>query len=369
MGKNDWAIVVGIESYFDSASFPPLAGPVNDAKEFFKWVTSPSGGRVPKGQVKLMLPSNFPQPFATIGAAMPTTGAIVSAFDHLKSLAEENVQRIGELRSGDRLYVFFAGHGFAPDLADRLTGLVTADASAEKGKLNHIIGSVMADWFLEASYFKEIFLFVDCCRLILPGTQPFVSPYATLRAADFDENVRFYAYGARVTKDSREWAPDGRNFRGVFTMTLLNGLTGSAYDADNPKDITAESLYTYLHLNFKNFMAPDDRDNPRIPKRPQIDYEILPDVRRVIVSSPRQDFRDRLVGAKAKKFPVRLIVPPAKVGKSVEIQDWKLKRVHQLTLEPTNDLELGRGLFSVMGEGMEVTFSVTGRPERTDVPL
>ena len=71
MGKNDWAIVVGIDTYFDP-NLPSLKGPANDAQAFYDWVTSPEGGAVPAGkgsekkQAFLIQSSEFHPPFASL---------------------------------------------------------------------------------------------------------------------------------------------------------------------------------------------------------------------------------------------------------------------------------------------------------------
>ncbi|HEU5218622.1 MAG TPA: hypothetical protein VFU23_08180, partial [Gemmatimonadales bacterium] len=59
MARDDWAIVVGIKRYFDPA-LAGLEGPENDARQFYEWVVSPSGGAVPKAQAKLIVSSDYP---------------------------------------------------------------------------------------------------------------------------------------------------------------------------------------------------------------------------------------------------------------------------------------------------------------------
>jgi uncharacterized caspase-like protein len=366
MGKNDWAVVVGIQSYFDSGALGALAGPENDATEFFEWVTSSTGGAVPKDQAILILSSTYKPPFTSAAAAMPTKKALKLAFDHLKKIAEENDSKKLGLSVGDRLYVFMAGHGFAPDIEDELTALLTAEASVTKRRLNHVIGSYMADWFWRAAYFKQVLLFMDCCRSVLPCTQPY-KPYKDRRGRDYDKVRRFYAYGARVTQESREWTPEGRKCHGVFTMTLLNGLRGAAYDTRDPKNITAESLRDYLYTDFKNFMVPADRTRSNVRDIPEVDYEQRPNSNFVIAPSPPKTLVERVIGARAQKFPVRIVASGSSIGKKVEIQNWTLKPVFQVTLQQTNDLQLQRGIFLITGPDIEVEFEVTGKTEVVNV--
>jgi uncharacterized caspase-like protein len=359
MAKNDWAIVVGIQSYFDSGSLGALAGPENDAREFFEWVTSSAGGNVPEGQATLILSSDYKPPFANIAEAMPTREAIKNAFDHLNTIAQENNEKELGFTVGDRLYIFMAGHGFAPDIDDELTALLTAEASVPEMRLNHVIGSYMADQFWRAAFFKQVLLFMDCCRSVLPCSEPF-RPYKTLRGRDYDKLIRFYAYGARVAQESREWTPPGGKCHGVFTMTLLNGLRGAAYDLNDPKHITGKSLNNYLYNGFKTFVSPADRTRPMERNEPEVKYEQKPDSDFVVADVPPTGIVERVLGAKSKKFPVRILASAPNVGRDVEIQDWQFKPVTKLTLAAANQVELERGFFTIVGTPSEIRFEVTG---------
>ncbi len=361
MGKDDWAVVVGIERYFDAGSLGKLSGPENDANDFFSWVTSSDGGAVPEGQAKLILSSHYPHQFNAATDAQPTADAIKGAFDHLKEIANENAENGLGLTVGDRLYIFLAGHGFAPSYDDKLTALLTAEASVASSQLQHVIGSYMADWFWRAAYFKQILLFVDCCRSILPCTQLF-QPYSDERGKDYDLLSRFYAFGARIGQESREWAPNGK-FHGVFTMTLMNGLRGAAYDPRDPKSITAESLRDYLYNDFKNFMVPADRERSDRRKDPEVQYEQRPGANFVVAPVPPKNMLERVIGVSAKTFKTTIAAAPALIGKKAEIQDRTFKKVSDLVLQATNDVDLERGTYLVAVAGVaEKLFEVTGGP-------
>jgi len=111
MAKDDWAIAVGVKSYFDP-DLGGLEGPENDANEFHKWVVSRDGGAVPRGQAQLILSSMYHPPFQSASDAMPTAEAVKAAFDHLRSIADENQKKENGRVVGRRLYLFFSGHGF-----------------------------------------------------------------------------------------------------------------------------------------------------------------------------------------------------------------------------------------------------------------
>ena len=374
MGQNDWAIVVGVQSYFDD-KFNGLKGPENDATVFYEWVISPSGGAVPATdevrQATKILSSDFSPPFTNAAAAMPTAQAIKVAFDHLYEIADENAEKGIGREVGDRLYLFFAGHGFAPTHRDDQVALLMADASSADSQLSHVLGPYMADIVWRAKFFKEIFLFMDCCRVVEDCAQLF-TPYAEERATDYHTVKRFYAYGARVDTVSREWTPPGRTCHGVFTMTLMEALGGTAADPNDPKNITAWSLYDQLYHGFKANMAPDARERPDLPKEPEVYFERKPNSNFVIAPVPPKSWTERLFGPKKPRYPVSLRYAPALAGKRLVIRSSKLEDVDEITLgSPPGTLTLERGLYVavVPDENLEATFEVTGGVGAVDVRL
>lgn len=359
MEKDDWAIVVGIKNYFDPA-LSGLQGPENDATEFHKWVVADDGGAVPTGQAKLILSSDYSPPFTSATSAMPTATAIKLAFDHLRSVADEN-ERNGVGRNvGRRLYLFFAGHGFAPASRDDQTALLTAEASVANGQLSHVVGPYMADVFYHAKFFAEILLFMDCCREVMECTQLYM-PYDDERASDFYKVLRFYAYGARVAKESREWKMADGQFHGVFTRTLLDALRGAAYDPRNPSTITAESLRDQLYNGFKGFMSNVDRGRPDLPQEPEVVYEQRPGANFTIVS--RANFAAHLLGlTKTPTYPVTIAVSATAVGKRATIRDKNSTVVREELLGNSLTIGLERGFYAIeiAGVAEPVTFEVTG---------
>ena len=358
MAGEDWAVVVGIKNYADP-DLAGLQGPENDAQEFWDWVVSAAGGAVPKPQAKLILSSQYP-PFTTVTNAMPTTDVIKGAFDHIRALADTNESRGLGRTVGRRLYLFFSGHGFAPSQHDDLAALLTAEASVADAKLTHIIGSYMADFFWRARYFEEILLFMDCCRSVMDCAQLY-KPYEDERATDFYQVRRFYAYGARVAKESREWQMGDGRYHGVFTRTLVDALSKTGYDPMNASTITAESLRDQLYNGFKKFMSPPDQNRLDLPKEPEVIYEQKPGGNFTIVT--RANLAQRILGLKmAPKYDVKLLVSPARIGKQATVRDKKLRAVGVETLANVTTLHLERGFYlvEVAGETEPIKFEVTG---------
>lgn len=300
MNDRDWAIVVGISDYTET-SLEKLEGPQNDAEEFYKWVVAEDGGGVPeKTQTKLLLSGRFKEQ----GSTEPTATTVQALFDHLEEVKKQFMaEKKTRKPFGRRLWVYFSGHGFAPDIDDKLTALLTVDAKAGEFHRSHVITSMLADACADQGFFEEIFMFADCCRTVMPVTQLNVKkPSAVI--TDRDQVRKFYAYGARIGKESREWKV-GEQWRGVFTMTLLEGLKGGAVDRSmSPPVITAESLNNFLHNNFANFMVPEDRDRPGIRREPEVVYEQRA-AKLVIAPLPKKGFMNR--ESVVTTYPVRVL--------------------------------------------------------------
>jgi len=61
--------------------------------------------------------------------------------------------------------------------------------------------------------------------------------------------------------------PDGK-IHGVFTTALLSGLRGAA--ADKTGLVTASSVRNYLLNCMRDFLSPEDRQNPDIEEEPDV---------------------------------------------------------------------------------------------------
>jgi len=370
MGKNDWAIVVGIDTYFD-ANLPSLKGPDNDAQAFYDWVTSPSGGGVPPGkpvsdtkQAFLIQSSTFHRPFASLQNALPTPREIEETFKTLIDVADANAEKGAGLKIGDRLYLFFAGHGFEPHHPAESVALMTANATSEE--VAHVLGTYLADWVYYMAFFNEVFLFMDCCRNPDKSVQPSM-PYPDQRANDYQKVRRFYGFGARGAKEAVE-RDFGGKVHGVFTYTLLEGLRGAAADPDDPTIITAESLRGYLYSAFPKNLDSQQAANPNIPNEPEVRYEQKATKLRIVGKTGVIARVQQAIGiAKAPDFPVR-ITTQQHIGKTANIRDKEWDVINTIVLAASNDLRLERGYYQleVPGAG-EQLFEVSGAGGTVDV--
>lgn len=368
MGKKDWAVVVGIDTYFDS-HLPALHGPENDAHEFYEWVIAPDGGAVPEKQALRLMSSEFPRPFQSLLDAKPTAKEITEAFETLRAVAEGNAQNGDGFTIGRRIYLFFAGHGFAPSHRQDQTALIVADAQPGNGQIAHFLGSWIADWFYEARLFEEVFLFMDCCRSSDECPQLY-TPFDSETAQDFWKVRRFYAYGSRAGKEARE-RDFGGKVHGVFTRTLLDGLRGAAYDPDDPSRVTAESLRNLLYNAYPEYMDPKLREDPEIPTEPEVQFEAKPEKLHVVdVPADFMEKMKRVFGsATTPKFPVR-VTTAAHVGKEAQVLDKSFASVLTVTLAATTPFDLERGMYALIVPGAPpATFEVKGSAGGVDVTV
>jgi uncharacterized caspase-like protein len=251
---HDRAIVVGISRYADANANPPwirdLKGPDLDAQEIAAWLRQPSGGGLPKNNVRVISSANFPP--ASIG---PQRQAILAEFDALKKLPTTALP--GGF-AGRRLWMYVAGHGFAS--ARRDAALITAEATRQN-RLNVWITNWF-NWFLTSGRFQQYVLWVDTCatREATPLLTP--CPWREEFAQNPDDISAFIAFAARLGKTAVEAPLEGR-WRGVFTYALLKALGGAA-----GTPVRSAHLEKYLHNSLTTFMTDEQRNDDRVGHEP-----------------------------------------------------------------------------------------------------
>lgn len=343
MAEEDWAVVVGIKNYPELSD---LDGPENDARDFYEWLTSPTGGAVPKHQAQLIVSPNPPAGKATL--ARPTAEQIQEAFDHLDDIANKEG---GDGRVGRRLYLYFSGHGFAPDFEQ--AALLMANATQKRTGL-HILGKPYADWFFRSGYFREVVLFMDCCQEKYSKTVPRPIHFNEVTDPEaIDEGKRFYGFATKWSRLAQERVMEDGKVHGVFTTALLTALRGAA--ADNNHNITATSLGDWLYNNMRKFISEDALKNNEISKDPDLQYE----------KNPNKTFIFTTVTT-VPKFNVNIHVPAASAAKKLRVRDDKFKVVHSVdAVSPLTTLSLPRGLYlaEIAEDELEQNFEVTGLGE------
>jgi hypothetical protein len=269
MAQNDYAIVVGINSYPGLGGPPPspadLNGPENDADAIAAWLALPQGGNVPPQNIKVIRSRDFPVT-QDYFKAQPKTEAIEDEFGRLEMLAEKNSQAGLGKKVGRRLYIYVSGHGFSPS---RFQGcLFTANATATQTK--NVFVSGWLESFMDTLYFDEFVLWMDCCMdrqfTVVPGSVSLRKQGASGRPGP-----TFIAFAAPRPLKAAEHpiAADGNKVHGVFTWTLLEGLRGLGADPSTKK-LTARSLADYLRNTLKTHLIQSELDDPDISQEPEI---------------------------------------------------------------------------------------------------
>jgi hypothetical protein len=335
------AIVVGIQGYPELT--PALQGPKNDAEKVFKWVTT-AGGVDPDpaaGHAKLILD---PQPQSADALnAKPTAEAIKFEFDLLEDVARKSPDG----RAGDRLYLYLSGHGFGQDLND--AALLMANATQFRTR-HHIPGRQWADYFFANGYFREVLLFLDCCRERY-STAVLNGPGATLSPTPPAGARRFYGFAAKFGKLAVE-RPIGGTVGGVFTAALLDALQGGASEEDGR--ITGESLKAYLYENMKEFLSDADQADSDVATEPDLFCD-PPEAQFVIATVPPNE------------YDVTIPLPPGTEGLSRQLfgekGGKKFTRIAAAPADGTRDwkLKLLRGTYSLVLDGVVKIVTVKGR--------
>ena len=213
----NWAIVIGIDRYWsDHAS---LKGAVKDALRMREWLLDSAGGAVDEKNMALLL---SPLPGADPGVKAPdaTKDAIVTA------IADVLKRSKGE---GDRLYVYYAGHGLTARVNQRDENTLVCSDFTDVLVSNSL--ALRSLWeFFETVQFQDQFFFVDACRNIPWDSAEFEVgrwPLPRKRDPGLPPAQQFILYATSPGLRAQELREAG-NERGAFTEALLDGLHGKA---------------------------------------------------------------------------------------------------------------------------------------------
>jgi len=229
MGDRDYAVVVGIADY---AHFDCLEGPENDAKAVIDWLRDPDGGAVPEGQIHKMVSSEFPKEGEK--RSRPMTDEVHGAFGTIRKLGVEcDPEPVGR-----RLYIFMAGHGWAP--AKREAALFAANAEPRAHGFS-VSGGKIADYFSDAEYFEEIILLMDCCRDRNATAEDVPLRWDSVSGQGGKEPVWLYGYATGYSSRAREKPIDGVT-RGLFTVAVLEALRAGASTSSELADLVRERM-------------------------------------------------------------------------------------------------------------------------------
>jgi Caspase domain len=235
----DRAIVVGISRYPQFGVPPPnnLNGPVRDAEDMAKWLSTSAGAHV------TLVTSVLGKPGKVAERDMhPTRSEVDAPFEGFIGESLRLASQNRSSRLSRRLYVYMAGHGFAPE--PRALALIMANAIGDQSVPN-VEATAWVDWFADQLHFDELVLWMDCCAT---RAYDFASgkPMVKKAAARQDGRAKvFMAFAAKPSAETYE-GPVGpkREVRGIFTAHLLRGLKVAGGNAQGI--VTTSSLVSFL---------------------------------------------------------------------------------------------------------------------------
>lgn len=329
----DHALVVGISRYPRLAAegvAANLEGPDNDAEAVCNWLADPQGGRLPPENVLLVRSADL-----AAGATdpQPTCYAIQQKLEEIRAKTSK--------RRGRRLYLFFAGHGFSPELEE--AALFTAEAS--RSTPMHVYAHAWLRWFRRAQRFEQSVLWVDAC-MNYEQTVPVQTVPIREELGTGVPGPAFIGVAAQ-TKSALELPMRDGQVHGVFTWTLLKGLEGAA--ANRRGRVTGESLRNFLHNAMADFLPAEAKKAASVDLQPFI----------------RADEGIEFVRLESRPVcPVSLSIPAASAGQQLRI--WSGAPHRQIVGEaldgPAWSGQLVRGLYvaDVPDAGLRQGFQVTG---------
>ncbi|MFA0960250.1 caspase domain-containing protein [Roseivirga sp. BDSF3-8] len=195
------ALLVGIDHYKTS----PLNGCINDARSMSEALCRNDDESL-----------NFSCMLMTSDKDKISRHALLSKIDKLFSA------------EADLALLYFSGHGYD----DKLGGLLVTQEAQQ-----HADGVHLDDVLTianRADRIKQIFIILDCCHSGHMGNPPMSNGYS----AYLRKNISI------LTSSQGDELSMEVNGHGLFTSSILNGLTGGA--ADVLGRVTAASLYSYV---------------------------------------------------------------------------------------------------------------------------
>ncbi|MGD2071807.1 MAG: caspase family protein [Gemmatimonadota bacterium] len=337
MRPSDRAVVVGITGY---PALGDLVGTANDARDFATWLADDAGGGLQDDQISLILSENGGEP-SEPWSARPSTTEIDSAFDRIIH------EKMEEYRDGwgptGRLYMFFAGHGLAPDPDD--AALLAANSSWQAVG-HHIPGRAYANWFRAGAYFEEVILLMDCCRDDYPLAPWRIPPWPAAHRPEGADVRYLFGFATKWARQARARpADDPGEIHGYFTAALLEGLRGAPAAVKDGR-VTADSLADYVYNRVREITPRECFQEPEFDRSPDAD---------AIVLSRHETVRPRLVihlGAGPGPADVALIDGR---NRPVALPD---------PLEGRIEVEVDPGIYLLQVRGEEQFFQVTDRGPR-----
>lgn len=239
-----YAVVIGISKYKEVHA---LNFADRDAEIFSDFLLRKTGMALDSGNVKL---------FVNDKATLNNIGNALSDIV------------IKDMKKGDRVIFFFAGHGdYDANILKDQALLLLYGAPSKNYFQNIFSGDFISTADLNARFIEpvakkgcEVMLFIDACHAT--GMNKNLSGgdeggrVTALALQNMTSPVKIYSCQAnQYSLESEQWGGG----RGLFSYLLMEGLYGMA-DADGDKIITLRELQRYLEDNVPKMAAPNKQD-------------------------------------------------------------------------------------------------------------
>jgi hypothetical protein len=344
-----YAVVVGINRY---PGIGDLGGARRDAEQFAAWLLDPEGGALPPENVKrVWVTEDDEAGYATPQGARPTHDEIDYALEAARDDFQPKLDADPTVWDRSRIYLYVAGHGFAPQGGEGALLL----ANATSGALSRNVELFQyRRWCTTCAFFREVIVFADCCRTRVRSAAPGFGPRLDECPAPWmgKSSTWLIGYGSTLGKPTYELPTPGADdeARGYFTRALLDGLRGGAA-RDDSGVITAAKLSGFV----KTVVAEQTSAQP-FPQEAQIHGEFTEEIRFGAPAAP-------------PKRAVTIVLPAAaqaarvvKDGSELAVwdgadRDWRV--------------ELADGLYEVEAGGVALAndglFKVAGKDRRVEL--
>lgn len=234
MNVHHHAVVIGINRY---PGLGDLSGARGDAERFAQWLERPDGGAVPAANViRVMATDHEEAAFVDARTARPVREQVEDALETAAASVRAAVRADSNVWDQTRLYLYVAGHGLAPSGGEGALYL----ANAREGASRHLELSECRKWCTRCAFFREIVVFVDCCRTRDSTTRALPLTLDECSAPFVDRQTTWVVgYGSGLGEVTYE-----DDARGYFTSALIEGLANAK--PDDTGAITAATLAPYV---------------------------------------------------------------------------------------------------------------------------
>jgi hypothetical protein len=265
---SNFAIIVGIDNYANPEW--NLTAAVADALKFLEWAHGPGGVPADETHTRLLLSSAKPD---------------VTTLPHLPAISENIIRAIADFQDGageggDRLYVYYAGHGVSHPGTTRGGPaeplIIPADVQSLRFNVGLLIPFSAIITALSTASPTEHFFFIDACRdFALEEFTSTIGPSSIRWQPPLSEGGQSAAqYVLYATSPGQKAYEAGR---GAFGRTLVAGLNGEgrakAWLRQPPRyEVGFDNLVKFIQQRVRDEikrMAQDNAD--RYVQVPQVD--------------------------------------------------------------------------------------------------